>query len=240
MIGEMVRHKSKLFNIILLLCMVTHTLIAKEFPNEFYIKFGLYHAQKNIGELEVKYNQTNKDYNFKGILKTKGILKLFGDREIYSSGLLKKEGFQTKKFELKNLRNRKKNVLVKSNLSKKNVEITYKNKKYIRTFESNPQDLISLLFQFNYKDYQDKYLFEIIEGKRIKNFYYKKVDDTFIENISILQNTDLYQGNIIDQKNTTHYLWISKSPYRIPLRARIKTNFGLLIDFKLLETSLNF
>jgi len=154
--------------------------------------------------------------------------------------LVKKEGFLTKKFEIKNLRNSKKNILVKTNLSKKNIEITYKNKKNIKSFLNDPQDLISLLFQFNFKGYQDEYTYEVIEGKSIKKFHYKKVDANYIEDMTILENTDLYKGEIIGQKNTTHYLWLSKHPYRIPLKARIKTNFGLLIDLKLVETSLNF
>ena len=38
----------------------------------------------------------------------------YGGKGTPAFELLKKEGFQTKKFELKNLRNRKKNILVKS------------------------------------------------------------------------------------------------------------------------------
>ena len=97
-----------------------------------------------------------------------------------------------------------------------------------------------MLFQFNYKDYQDEYTYEIIEGKSIKKFRYEKVEASYIEDMPTLKNTDLYKGEIIGQKNTIHYLWISKHPYRIPLKARIKTNFGLLVDLKLVETSLNF
>jgi len=240
MTGEMVKNKSKLFSLILLLCMATHAVVAKEYPKDFSIKFDLYHSKKNIGQVDIKYIQNNKDYEFKASLKTKGILKLFGDREFHSIGLVKKEGFLTKKFEIKNLRNRKKNILVKTNLSKKNIEITYKNKKNIKSFLNDPQDLISLLFQFNYKDYQDEYTYEIIEGKSIKKFRYEKLDASYIKDMPTLENTDLYKGEIIGQKNTIHYLWISKHPYRIPLKARIKTNFGLLVDLKLVETSLNF
>ncbi len=83
MTGEMVKNKSKLFSLILFLCIMK---IYKN--NDIFKKFDLYHSKKNIGQVDIKYIQNNKDYKFKASLKTKGILKLFGDREFHSRVVL--------------------------------------------------------------------------------------------------------------------------------------------------------
>ncbi len=45
--------------------MVTHAVVAKEYPKHFSVKFDLYHTKKNIGQVDIKYIQNNKDYKFK-------------------------------------------------------------------------------------------------------------------------------------------------------------------------------
>ena len=50
--------------------------------------------------------------------------------------------------------------------------------------------------------------------------------------------TELYEGEIISVKNSKHFIWLSKSAYRIPIKIRLKMKGGLMIDQNLKKTDL--
>ena len=48
----------------------------------------------------------------------------------------------------------------------------------------------------------------------------------------------MYEGKIISKENSTHYVWISKGKYRVPVKLRVSTDFGLLMDQVMVKTNL--
>ena len=50
--------------------------------------------------------------------------------------------------------------------------------------------------------------------------------------------TEMYEGKIISKENSTHYVWISKGKYRVPVKLRVSTDFGLLMDQVMVKTNL--
>ena len=50
--------------------------------------------------------------------------------------------------------------------------------------------------------------------------------------------TELYEGEINLVKNSKHLIWLSKGPYRVPIKIRLKMKGGLMIDQNLKTTDL--
>ena len=46
------------------------------------------------------------------------------------------------------------------------------------------------------------------------------------------------KGEINSVKNSKHFIWLSKSVYRIPIKIRLKMKGGLMIDQNLKNTDL--
>ena len=142
-------------------------------------------------------------------------------------------------FEAKNFRNPKKNILVAFDRQNKKIIINYKNNLSEKKYTIEPIDLASLLLQFNFEKNKKRYDFNVVTGKKIKEFKYKKLKNEIIRIGSKSFTVEAYEGNIVNKKNSTHFIWLSKSLYRIPIKIRIKTKLGFLVDAVLVKTSLS-
>ncbi|NQW34499.1 MAG: hypothetical protein HQ470_01675, partial [Methylophilales bacterium] len=49
---------------------------------------------------------------------------------------------------------------------------------------------------------------------------------------------ELYEGRIVEKEDSIHYVWVSKGKYRVPVKLRVMTDVGLLIDQTVVRTSL--
>ena len=95
------------------------------------------------------------------------------------------------------------------------------------------------LYQFNFeKKNKDKYSFNVLEGKKVREYEYNKIRDEIIVVNNKDKATELYEGRIITKKNSTHYVWISKGKYRVPLKLSLGTDFGLTINQRIVKTNL--
>jgi len=203
------------------------------------MKYELTQSSKFVGTMTVEYISKNKNYSLKAVTEGQGILRLLGNRELYSKGTINNKGFSPKKFEVKNIKKPKKDIIAIFQPSLKKIEIKYKGEKSLVKMKPKNLDLAIYLYQFNFeKKNQKKYNFSILEGKKIREYEYKKIKDEMIEFNNKAIATVLYEGRIIDKENSEHHVWISKGEYRVPLKLRLSTNFGLTINQKIVETNL--
>lgn len=232
--------KCKLFSLFFGIFFITESVwAAKELPNKFFLQYQLYQAGLNAGKVIIIFSQKQNQYYLKASISTEGILKLFGDKEIKSDGIINSKGFVPNNFEAQNFRNPKKNILVAFDRQNKKIIINYKNNLSEKKYTIEPIDLASLLLQFNFEKNKEHYDFNVVTGKKIKEFKYKKLKNEIIKIGSKSFTAEAYEGNIVNKKNHTHFIWLSKSLYRIPIKIRIRTKLGFLVDAVLVKTSLS-
>ena len=212
---------------------------AKLFPKNFHSEYQLLQKSNNLGRVIVDFNQKNNQYEIRAITKAEGILKLLGDREVVSKGQLSIDGFSPKIFELKNKKKPKKNILAVFDSKGKQVKLTYKQETKSIALKEKHSDVLTYLYQFNFEPLsKKKYIFEVIDGKKSRTYLYNKVRSEFISTIYGSLEADVYEGEIKEKSNSTHYLWILREPYRIPLKIEIKTDIGINIEQILVKTNL--
>jgi len=212
---------------------------AKLFPKNFHSEYQLLQKGNNLGRVIVDFNQKNNQYEIKAITKAEGILKLLGDREVVSSGELSIDGFSPKKFELKNKKKPKKNILAIFDAKNKQVKLTYKQETKNILLKEKHFDVLTYLYQFNFESLSKKnYIFEVVDGKKSRTYLYNRVGREFIKTIAGGLEADVYEGEIKGKSNSTHYLWVLREPYRIPLKIEIKTDIGINIEQILVKTNL--
>ena len=236
----MMSHKLKLTKLLFLFILFTNLVnAAQTFPDHFYMKYELTQSSKFVGTMTVEYISKKNNYSLKAVTKGQGILRLLGDRVLYSKGTINNKGFSPKRFEVKNIKKPKKDIIAIFQPSLKKIEIKYKGEKSLVKMKPKNLDLAIYLYQFNFeKKNQKKYNFSILEGKKIREYEYKRIKDEMIEFNNKAIATVLYEGRIINKENSGHHVWISKGEYRVPLKLRLGTNFGLTINQKIVETNL--
>jgi len=226
-----------LWTVIFLLC--SFSVGAKLFPKNFHSEYQLLQKSNNLGRVIVDFNQKNNEYEIKAITKAEGILKLLGDREVVSKGELSIDGFSPQIFELKNKKKPKKNILAVFDSKDKQVKLTYKQETKNIVLKKMHYDVLTYLYQFNFESLSKKnYIFEVVDGKKSRTYEYNSVGREFIKTIYGSLEADVYEGEIKGKSNSTHYLWILRKPYRIPLKIEIKTDIGINIEQILVKTNL--
>ena len=212
---------------------------AKLFPKKFHSEYQLLQKSNNLGRVIVDFNQKNNQYKIKAITKAEGILKLLGDREVISQGQLNIDGFSPQFFELKNKKKPKKNILAVFDSKNKQVKLTYKQETKNIMLKEKHFDVLTYLYQFNFESLsKKKYTFEVVDGKKSRTYLYNRVRREFVKTIFGSLEVDVYKGEIKGRSNSTHYLWILRSPYRIPIKIEIKTDIGIDIEQILVKTNL--
>ena len=212
---------------------------AKLFPKNFHSEYQLLQKSNNLGRVFVDFNQKNNQYEIKAVTKAEGILKLLGDREVVSTGQLSIDGFSPQIFELKNKKKPKKNILAVFDSKDKKVKLTYKQETKNIGLKNKHFDVLTYLYQFNFESLSKKnYNFEVVDGKKSRIYLYNKVRREFIKTFAGSLEADVYEGEIKGKSNSTHYLWILRKPYRIPLKIEIKTDIGVDIEQILVKTNL--
>ncbi|MDG2252720.1 MAG: DUF3108 domain-containing protein [Methylophilaceae bacterium] len=233
-------HRLKLTRFLFFFIFFTNLIsAAQSFPEQFYMEYELTQANKFIGNITIQYVSKNKDYSLNAITEGQGILRLLGNRELYSAGRINNIGFIPKIFRLKNIKKPKKNIVAIFQPSSKKIEINYKDQTSFLDLKPRNLDLAVYLYQFNFeKRNQPEYNFTVLDGKKIRDYRYTKIRDEIIEvkNKPIL--TELYEGKIVSKENSKHYVWISKGKYRIPLKLKLMTTFGVTIEQRMVKTSL--
>ena len=233
-------HRLKLTRFLFFLIFFTKFIsAAQDFPDQFYMEYELTQAKKNIGNITVKYKNKNKNYSLNAITEGQGILRLLGNRELYSEGIINSKGFTPKIFMLKNIKKPRKNIVAIFQPSSKKIEIKYKDQTSLLDLKPRNLDLAIYLYQFNFeKRNQPEYNFTVLDGKKIRDYGYTKIRDEIIEVNDKPIATELYEGKIVAKENSKHYVWISKGKYRIPLKLKLMTNFGVTIEQRMVKTSL--
>ena len=243
-------HKYKFSKYLLLLVIFSHNLFAfNKLPENFYIYYELYQfiklrdvkiekTQISSGEIKLEYKQKKKKYDLNIQVITKKFLKLHGDKHIQSIGIVSSRGLLFNSFIVNDLKKPKKNIRVIYDRNKNKLKVDYKNKITKKKYVENLLDIPTLILQFHFEENKSKYSFNFVEGKKIRNIEYKKIKD---ENIKINGKNylaELYEGEITLAKNSKHLVWLSRGPYRIPIKIRLKMKGGLMIDQNLKETDL--
>jgi hypothetical protein len=172
------------------------------------------------------------------LLKTKKFLKFFGDKDIQSTGFVSNKGLLFNSFKLNNLKKPKKNIHVVYDRKKDKLKIDYKQKLTEKKYVGNLLDIPTLLLQFHFEKTKPKYSFDFVEGKKINNIKYKKIRDESLRINGKNFLTELYEGEITSVKNSKHFIWLSKGPYRVAIKIRLKMKGGLMIDQNLKTTDL--
>jgi hypothetical protein len=226
-----------LWAVIFLLC--SFSVGAKLFPKNFHSEYQLLEKSNNLGRVIVDFNQKNNQYEIKAVTKAEGILKLLGDREVFSTGDLSIDGFSPKKFELKNKKKPKKNLLAIFDSKNKQVELTYRQETKNIFLKERHFDVLTYLYQFNFESLSKKnYIFEVVDGKKSRTYLYNRIRREFIKTIVGSLEADVYEGEIKGKSNSIHYIWVLREPYRIPLKIEIKTDIGINIEQILVKTNL--
>ena len=224
---------------VVIFSLISFSVGAKLFPKNFHSEYQLLQKSNNLGRVIVDFNQKNNKYEIKAITKAEGILKLLGDREVISKGKLSIDGFSPLIFKLKNKKKPKKNILAVFDSKDKQVKLTYKQETKNIALKEKHFDVLTYLYQFNFESLSKKnYIFEVVDGKKSRTYEYNRVRSEFIKTISGSLEADVYEGEIKGKSNSTHYLWILREPYRIPLKIEIKTDIGINIEQILVKTNL--
>ena len=233
-------HKLKLNRLFVLFVFFANLIsAAQNFPDQFYVEYELTQSSKHVGTINIEYESKNKNYTFKAVTEGKGILRLLGNRKLYSKGIIHSKGFNPKKFELKNTKKPKKDISAIFQPSIRKIEIKYKGEKIFLEMKPKVLDIAIYLYQFNFeKKGQNNYKFNVLEGKKIREYGYKKIRDEIIEVNNKKIVTELYEGQIVTREKSKHYVWISKGKYRVPLKLRLTTDFGLTIHQRLVKTNI--
>ena len=234
-------HSLKLFRYlwVVIFSLLSFSVGAQLFPKSFHSEYQLLQKSNNLGRVIVDFNQKNNQYEIKAITKAEGILKLLGNREVISKGKLSVDGFSPLIFKLKNKKKPKKNILAVFDSKDKQVKLTYKQQTKNIELKDNHFDVLTYLYQFNFESLSKKnYIFEVVDGKKSRTYEYNRVRSEFIKTISGSLEADVYEGEIKGKSNSTHYLWILREPYRIPLKIEIKTDIGINIEQILVKTNL--
>ena len=173
------------------------------------------------------------------MLKTKKFLKFFGDKDIQSVGLVSNKGLLFNSFLVNDLKKPKKNISVTYDRKNDKLKVDYKKKLTEKKYVGNLLDIPTLILQFHFEKTKPTYTFNFLEGKKVRNIEYKKIKDESIRINERNFQTELYEGEITSVKNSKHFIWLSKSAYRIPIKIRLKMKGGLMIDQNLKNTDLN-
>ena len=195
-------------------------------------------TQISSGEIKLQYKEKNKKYDLNVLLKTKKFLKFFGDKDIQSKGFVGNKGLLFNSLLVNDLKKPKKNVSVTFDRKNDKLKVDYKKKLTEKKYVGNLLDIPTLILQFHFEKTKPKYSFDFLEGKKVRNIEYKKIKDESIKINGRNFQTELYEGEITSVKNSKHFIWLSKSTYRIPIKIRLKMKGGLMIDQNLKNTDL--
>lgn len=244
------KHKYKFSKYLLVLVLFSQTLFAfKKLPENFYINYELFQfiklrnievekTQISTGEIKLQYEEKKKQYDLNILLKTKKFLKFYGDKDMQSTGFVSKKGLLFNSFIVNDLRKPKKNIQVVYDRKKNQLKVDYKKKITEKKYDGKLLDIPTLILQFHFEKTKPKYSFDFVVGKKINNIKYKKIKDESIRINGKNYLTELYEGEINLVKNSKHLIWLSKGPYRVPIKIRLKMKGGLMIDQNLKTTDL--
>ena len=244
------KHKYKFSKYLLVLVLFSQTLFAfKKLPENFYINYELFQfiklrnikvekTQISTGEIKLQYEEKKKQYDLNILLKTKKFLKFYGDKDMQSTGFVSKKGLLFNSFIVNDLRKPKKNIQVVYDRKKNQLKVDYKKKITEKKYDGKLLDIPTLILQFHFEKTKPKYSFDFVVGKKINNIKYKKIKDESIKINGKNYLTELYEGEINLVKNSKHLIWLSKGPYRVPIKIRLKMKGGLMIDQNLKTTDL--
>ena len=245
-------HKYNLSKYLLVLLLFSQSLFAFEkLPENFYIDYELFqfiklrnieveNTQISSGEIKLQYKQKSKKYDLNVFLKTKRFLKFFGDKDIQSVGLVSNKGLLFNSFLVNDLKKPKKNISVSYDRKNDKLKINDKKKLTEKRYVGNLLDIPTLILQFHFEKTKPTYTFNFLEGKKVRNIEYKKIKDESIRINGKNFQTELYEGEITSVKNSKHFIWLSKSAYRVPIKIRLRMKGGLMIDQNLKKTNLKF
>ena len=100
--------------------------IASDFPKNFFINYQAFQLEQDGGLININYTQKNNVYSIIAKTEFKGILKIFGDREFISEGIIDIKQLKPYNFEHKNKLNENKNIHVKFHHDKKKLSVSFK------------------------------------------------------------------------------------------------------------------
>lgn len=226
--------KTKLFIFSILFLSLGWT---KELPNKIYLQYQLKYEDQNLGLIQANYQSKNKTYELNAVSDFQGAMKLLGNYEIKSYGQLNGNHLQPKKIERINLK-KNKQVTTEIDYLNKKIVIDKKNKKKIYELQENTQDIMTYFFEINaYKKLPEKFMFNILDSDNYNQYEYQFIKNEEVKILDEIINTKVYVGSI-NQAEEKHYLWISDSNYRIPVKIITQTPIGILVDQVLIDTSL--
>lgn len=226
--------KTKLFIFSILFLSLGWT---KELPNKIYLQYQLKYEDQNLGLIQANYQSKNKTYELNAVSDFQGAMKLLGNYEIKSYGQLNGNHLQPKKIERINLK-KNKQVTTEIDYLNKKIVIDKRNKKKIYELQENTQDIMTYFFEINaYKKLPEKFMFNILDSDNYNQYEYQFIKNEEVKILDEIINTKVYVGSI-NQAEEKHYLWISDSSYRIPVKIITQTPIGILVDQVLIDTSL--
>lgn len=226
--------KTKLFIFSILFLSLGWT---KELPNKIYLQYQLKYEDQNLGLIQANYQSKNKTYELNAVSDFQGAMKLLGNYEIKSYGQLNGNHLQPKKIERINLK-KNKQVTTEIDYLNKKIVIDKRNKKKIYELQENTQDIMTYFFEINaYKKLPEKFMFNILDSDNYNQYEYQFIKNEEVKILDEIINTKVYVGSI-NQAEEKHYLWISDSNYRIPVKIITQTPIGILVDQVLIDTSL--
>ncbi len=226
--------KTKLFIFSILFLSLGWT---KELPNKIHLQYQLKYQEQNLGLISANYQATNKTYELNAVSDFEGAMKLLGNYEIKSYGHLNGEHLQPKKIERINLK-KNKQVITEIDYLNKKIVIDKRNKKKIYELQENTQDIMTYFFEINaYKKMPEKFIFNILDSDSYNQYEYQFLKNEKVKIQDEVINTKVYVGRI-NQAEEKHYLWISDSNYRVPVKITTQTPIGILVDQVLIKTSL--
>ena len=162
-----------------------------------------------------------------------------GDRKLISEGEIKNHRFYPLKFEHRNSKRPKKNIISEFFYDKKLIKSIYKGRNIEKELLDGTLDVAVFLMQFNFiHTTKGSYNFEVFQGKKTRTYSYKKIKDQSMEIDQRIIETELYEGEIIGRENSTHQVWISKNNYRVPVKLTIPTDLGFIVNQELVSTNL--
>lgn len=226
--------KTKLFIFSILFLSLGWT---KELPNKIYLQYQLKYEDQNLGLIQANYQSKNKTYELNALSDFQGAMKLLGNYEIKSYGQLNGNHLLPKKIERINLK-KNKQVTTEIDYLNKKIVIDKRNKKKIYELQENTQDIMTYFFEINaYKKLPEKFMFNILDSDNYNQYEYQFIKNEEVKILDEIINTKVYVGSI-NQAEEKHYLWISDSNYRIPVKIITQTPIGILVDQVLIDTSL--
>jgi hypothetical protein len=200
-------------------------------PKNIQLEYELKRDGKLFAKVKETFSQNGKQYNIKSVTKGIGIYALMGERVATSTGAVSKVGLKPSRFELRQGKSAKKNLITNFNWAKSLLNMQVKGETKTEKLDAGTQDLASYPYQFMYSPAsqlsgQDQINITLTTGKKLSQHVYKVVARG--EKLDAANKTfkTLHIANQAATGDDKKQLWLAEEQFYLPVRYMLTDEDG--------------